>query len=671
MLLFALFGCPTEAPLPPATIPLVAEAGEPRVIPVGVAIKLDGRASTGAVDWLWNMGDGSTYTTPAPTHIYTQPGNYTAVLQVTDGGGSTQIDSTPVLAHPILADLVPTVSSTLALQDGRVTGVVSDANTLFVADADGVTTVQACSGGSPVGLVATPQLSLLCDGPLPKLVHLPTDPLLIEEVELPPASRPRGLVYSDGGWWVSLSGTGQLARIEGDSAPVYTDVGPDPRSLLALPSGPVAARLRSGTEFGEIYGPAGPIAIPYDPGPDSDTGNRGVPNLLTLAPSPDGKTLYAGGTLSNTARGEVRDGVDLSFETTVRAFVSIIDLPTGVERVRHQFDDQGQVGALVVSPLGNLVYCAFPSTHTVIVIDAFTGELVGSLIDIGRGVDGMLLSPDGRTLYINATLDREVRAYDVSDLGAVPPLLWSQRSVTDDPLSPQVLRGKQLFHDSADIRIASAGYISCAVCHPEGDQDGQTWDFTGRGEGLRNTITLLGHAGTDMGPVHWTGNFDEIQDFEHDIRGPFGGSGLMTDAEFAQADTPLGPPKAGLSADLDALAAYVESLDQFPASPFPAPLGGDVLFAAQGCEECHPPPRFTDSALDLRHDVGTLDADAGQRLGGPLDGFDTPTLLGVWDSGPWLHDGGAPTLEAAISAHTDAPTDPAIVSELADYIRSL
>jgi hypothetical protein len=307
----------------------------------------------------------------------------------------------------------------------------------------------------------------------------------------------------------------------------------------------------------------------------------------------------------------------------------------------------------------------------VLVFDAFTGEVAGSLLDVGRGLDGLAISADGRTLYVNAALDREIRAYDVSDLSMLPPMIWSFPTVDDEPLDPVVLAGKRLFHESRDPRIAKDGYIACAHCHPDGDHDGQTWDFTDRGEGLRNTVSLLGRAGIGMGPVHWTGNFDEIQDFEHDLRGPFRGEGLMDDADFALADTPLGAPKAGYSADLDALAAYVASLDRTPTSPFPAPVGGAELFASAGCDVCHVPPLFTDSAVDVRHDVGTLTAASGQRLGAVLDGLDTPTLLGTWDTGPWLHDGSAPTLRDAIQAHTDAPVDPAELDQLADYVRSL
>ncbi|MEZ4317818.1 MAG: PKD domain-containing protein [Myxococcota bacterium] len=665
-------GCTGPSPIEPVPVELVADAGPDRTVPVGVSVKLDGSASTGAVAWLWDAGDGTTYTTAAPTHIYRTPGNRTAILQVTADDGSTRTSSIRVTVHPPLAEVRPGGSSTLTVgPDGRVWGIVEGTNVLFVANAEGAVVTPTCSsGGEPRGVTVLPQISVLCTEP-PRLVHFPFGSTLLQEVPLPEASRPSALAYRDGEWVVTLSGTGQIARITNVTDVSLTEVGPDPRSVVDLDIGAVAARFRSDADAGTLYLPGEALEVPYDTGPDSDTGNRGVPNLLQLAPGPDGRTVFVGGTISNTARGTLRDGQDLTFETTVRGFVAAFDTVTGAELYRRQYDDQGPVGALATSPLGELVFVAFPGTGTVLVIDAFTGEPTGSLQDAGQGIDGIALSADGGTLYVNATLDRQIRAFDVTDLRVPPPLLWSHDTVPEDPLTPEVLRGKQIFHDSRDPRIALGGYISCAACHPGGDHDGQTWDFTGRGEGLRNTSTLLGRAGTGMGPVHWSGNFDEIQDFEHDIRNAFGGTGLMSDADFALADTPLGPPKAGLSADLDALAAYVSTLDQTPASPHPEPPDGAALFAASGCETCHPPPLFTDSALDVRHDVGTLTPASGQRLGGPLDGLDTPTLLGAWDTGPWLHDGSAPTLEAAIAAHDTAPADTAEIEALAAYVRSL
>ncbi|NNL56658.1 MAG: hypothetical protein HKO71_02810 [Pseudomonadales bacterium] len=64
---------------------------------------------------------------------------------------------------------------------------------------------------------------------------------------------------------------------------------------------------------------------------------------------------------------------------------------------------------------------------------------------------------------------------------------------------------------------------------------------------------------------------------------------------------------------------------------------------------------MTDSPLALLHDVGTIDNDSGQRMGATLTGFDTPSILGAWNSAPHLHDGSAATLQDAIAAHTTLP----------------
>ena len=131
---------------------------------------------------------------------------------------------------------------------------------------------------------------------------------------------------------------------------------------------------------------------------------------------------------------------------------------------------------------------------------------------------------------------------------------------------------------------------------------------------------------------------------------------------------------AGRSDDLDALAAYVSSLASGIDSPHAPPDGGAALFDASGCAACHPAPLYTDSTLDspIRHDVGTLTEASGTRLGEPLDGLDTPTLLGVWDGAPYLHDGSALTLGAAIRAHDSAAgINDEELSTLTAFVRSL
>ena len=113
-----------------------------------------------------------------------------------------------------------------------------------------------------------------------------------------------------------------------------------------------------------------------------------------------------------------------------------------------------------------------------------------------------------------------------------------------------------------------------------------------------------------------------------------------------------------MSADLDALAAYISSLNTTDDSPVlsagglsPLAAQGQVLFEGYQCSSCHSSTTYTDSLLGMRHDVGTLNAASGQRLSQVLDGLDTPTLLGLWATAPYLHNGSANSIPAAIAAH--------------------
>lgn len=142
------------------------------------------------------------------------------------------------------------------------------------------------------------------------------------------------------------------------------------------------------------------------------------------------------------------------------------------------------------------------------------------------------------------------------------------------------------------------------------------------------------------GPAALSGNFNEIHDFEAQIRLLAGGTGLMSNADFATGtrSQPLGDAKAGASADLDALAAYVTSLSSFAPSPWrandgsltPAAQLGRNVFVNANCASCHGGTAFTNSgdATQLKN-IGTLKPSSGKRLDGPLTGIDIPTLRDV------------------------------------------
>ena len=130
---------------------------------------------------------------------------------------------------------------------------------------------------------------------------------------------------------------------------------------------------------------------------------------------------------------------------------------------------------------------------------------------------------------------------------------------------------------------------------------------------------------------------------------------------------------------MDALAAYVSSLTSVPLSPYRNTDGsltaegelGKQVFANAGCGDCHGGAEFTDSALGVLHDVGTIGSDSGSRLGQPLTGFDTPTLKGVWATAPYLHDGSAPTLARAIEAHSDVLLSESDLRALVSYLQQI
>jgi 2-keto-4-pentenoate hydratase/cytochrome c peroxidase len=237
--------------------------------------------------------------------------------------------------------------------------------------------------------------------------------------------------------------------------------------------------------------------------------------------------------------------------------------------------------------------------------------------------------------------------------------------VAQESMNPFILKGKRLFYNAANPQMSRDSYISCASCHQDGGQDGRTWDFTDRGEGLRNTTTLLGKAGEKHGPLHWSANFDEIHDFEHDIRGSFGGTGFINSSDppekFFNKSHPLGFPKAGTSKELDALVTYVRTLNKTQDSPHRTPTGsltkaaqrGKKYFQQLNCVSCHGGDEFTDSTSRYVHNVGTISKASGNRLNGKLEGIDTPTLKGIWATAPYLHDGSAKTLREVLTTKNE------------------
>ena len=697
--------------------PLEADAGESRYAFIGETVVLDGSGSTGASTYQWNLDDG---TAPAPAGVeptaqvvYDQPGRYRPVLTVFDEAGLSRSDQVTITVTAVPTH-VPRHTTTIAREDddSAVYVVVPDANVLTVLTPD--TDVYAvnhrwgtCDTPRTVAVIPG-EVAVACQGD-DTLALIDPGTGQTRSLALPRASRPYGVIATEDRLWVTLQATGELAEVDPSGTdPVLVarhPALPDARGLGLLPDGRIAVtRWRSPDEGGHItvFDPSQAtserFSLSFDDKESSDTEAGGVPSYLdAVVVSPIGDRAAIPSLQANIAQGLYVSDEPLTFETTLRGVVSFLDLsgssPVEVFEERKHFDDRGFMAAATYSSRGDYLFALARGGRSVERLDTFNNAQSGAIIDVGYAPSGLVLDADDTRLFVDVALSREVVVYDVSDFGD-PVELIRLPSVDVEPLPAAVLRGKQLFNDSFDPRLAQDGYMACAHCHLDGEADHRTWDFTDRGEGLRNTISLLGR-GADYGPIHWSANFDEVQDFEHDIRGPFGGVGLLDDNDWQSGtvDQTLGDPKAGLSADLDALAAYVESLTEPPRSPFrdpdgsltPDALAGQTIFESvqAGCTTCHIGPTFSDSAFDmmgqpLLHDVGTIGPGSGQRLGQPLPGLDTPTLRGLWNGAPYLHDGSAPTVMDVLttanpsdSHGTTSTLTPTELAQLEAYLLSL
>lgn len=650
-----------------------------------------------AIQYRFDFGDGTPKTAwggaGVATHAYAGVGHYRATVQVRDPAGALATRSRVVTVAPAPpAGPRPTASSTVVCDGGgrRVWTVQGDHGTVAALDADShalEVETAVCADPRSVARAATGELWIACRGDDRLRVVSGASGAPVANLQLPYGSAPAGIVASPSGAtiFVALEGEGEVRRFDAatraQTGALALGAGPRALAMTADGSRLFATRFLSPKDQGEIWEIA-PAAmtltrtIPLrklggDSHRDGTAEGRGTPNQLAgIAIAPDGESLWTVGTKPNVERGLLY-GPDLDDDNTVRAVAVQVDLGTNSAVRSIDLDNSDSPVALAFSPLGDYLFVALQGDDELVVLDAFeleTAAGLGSLVTrLGTGAAPRGLCFDAATdqAFAQNFLGRSATAYELGELyasGDVQVPSADLTTATSEPLPAAVLAGKRIFHNARDPRMSAEGYLSCASCHVDAGHDNRVWDFTGRGEGLRRTPSLAGRSGTGHGNVHWTGNFDEIQDFEGDIRNAFGGSGFMDDADWQLTIDPLGLPKAGLSADLDALAAYVGSLgaSALPRSPHrnadgtmtAEAVAGRAVFRSMDCASCHRGSDFTDSLGGPGgpfHDVGTLRTTSGGRLGGPLPGIDTPTLKGLWNAGGYLHDGSAPTVEAVFT----------------------
>ena len=185
------------------------------------------------------------------------------------------------------------------------------------------------------------------------------------------------------------------------------------------------------------------------------------------------------------------------------------------------------------------------------------------------------------------------------------------------PSSPR--RGEMLFNDAS---LCFQNWQSCASCHPDARVDGLNWDLLNDGIGNpKNTRSMLLAHSTPPAMSLAVRDKAEVA--------------VRAGIKFIQFTT---RPEAD-AADID---AYLKAL-----KPVPSPhlvngrlsdsaKRGKGVYEKADCASCHSGELFTNlQAFDLGMTQGL---DLGKKV-------DTPTLIEVWRTAPYLYDGRSATME--------------------------
>ncbi|HBE40916.1 MAG TPA: hypothetical protein DDW27_06860 [Bacteroidales bacterium] len=285
-------------------------------------------------------------------------------------------------------------------------------------------------------------------------------------------------------------------------------------------------------------------------------------------------------------------------------------------------------------------------------------------IPTGANPKGLLLSPDGKLLFVAEHLEDRIGVINTETLEMVRTIdLGGPRRITVARL------GRRLLNNS---KGTFQNQYSCFTCHPDAHEDGLVYNMASKdmGRNLANTQSLRDIG--DTPPFKWNGKNQTI--YKQD--GMRFSTVLTRNEPFSYKE-------------LDALVAYIVTGIPYPPNLLYNPTGelnamqlrgkelferthdnlGNEIPPKQRCITCHPPPYFTHKQME---DVGSLLASDDSML------FDTPHLNNIYASPPYLHHGLALTLEeiwtkyAADNTHGTVNDFTKIqLNELIEYLKSL
>jgi YVTN family beta-propeller protein len=457
---------------------------------------------------------------------------------------------------------------------------------------------------------------------------------------------PRGVALSADGStaYVAIGVNNELARVDLTARNVTgrLPVGREPRGIALTPDGSrmlVGNSRSQNVSLIDVKSWKVLSTIPID-----------GDNLRQVAINSDGKAGYIAN-MRNRRFPTTRNNIDLGWVLGQR--MTRVPLDGSITYDTLSLDTQGKAVSdahgVAVSHDDKFLAISFGGTHEVMILrtdlkrlpwrtdgsrDLIASELLkkdGRLrrVDLGGRPTELAFAPDGKTLYVANYLADAIQVVDAESAELVKTI----------PLgAPKTLslarRGEVLFH--AGERSHNQWY-SCNTCHSDGHTSGLEFDTLNDGrqdlsnahKRSRKKVPTLRRV-TRTKPWTWHGWQTSLDD-----------SMVESFTKSMQGTKPN-------TEDVKALVAYLDTLD-YPKNPFRMSDGGltpaaqrgqNVFRSAKGaCNTCHGGPELSDGKI---HEVGLEERDDAYR------GYNPPSLRGVYDKDPYLHDGRANTLRDAL-----------------------
>jgi YVTN family beta-propeller protein len=257
-------------------------------------------------------------------------------------------------------------------------------------------------------------------------------------------------------------------------------------------------------------------------------------------------------------------------------------------------------------------------------------DYVTARIPVGHNPRGVVLSPDGKRLYVANRLDDDIAVIDTTSEQVVSTIdLGGPRKV--DALR----RGERLFYTA---EFAFQGQFGCSNCHLDATIDGLQWDLEpdGFGKDIVDNRSLENLAGTE--PFKWNGGNPDMptecgpRTEKFFFRSQSFNQQQLTDLVTFVYSLPYRPNRyRSSSAELTPPQGRGKDLFERTKSK-----SGASIPDTNQCGYCHSGPKFTN-----QKEVNIGSAKSTDRS--PI--VDVPQLPNIAYSAPYLHDGSARSLE--------------------------